>query len=407
MNIFLLGNGFDLHHDFPTAYINFLNTVKFLKGNYNDSIKTIGDVFGNETLQTIDLVIKRCYQKHSSIYDDIVLEKENIQSLIDNAYKNKWFKYFSDCFNKDIGWIDFEQEIARVIDAFRSFFTNARGHFSMDGDKLFFDLSKYPKDNEDRYIIQYFDFFYEISNTTPNIFRLEKAIMKSEYIYDYPLGAKSFHFNDERIVSQLHVELMQFSQLLKEYIKIFIDSPALEMKSRGIVPHCASYPSAQHVLTFNYTKTYQLFYNNANVHHIHGDISTNIILGVNPDNFDNIGDLDTTFVKFKKYYQRIFHKLDRGYITKKQALKNTNKADVGNVLYVIGHSLDETDKDVIKDLFEISRNIFVLYHDEIALGRYITNLIKIYGKDEFDNLRVAKKLEFLPQAKMEWKGYEV
>lgn len=31
MKVLLLGNGFDLNHKFPTSYINFLNTVMFLK----------------------------------------------------------------------------------------------------------------------------------------------------------------------------------------------------------------------------------------------------------------------------------------------------------------------------------------------------------------------------------------
>ena len=35
MNVFLLGNGFDLYHKLPTKYINFLNTVEFLRNYYN------------------------------------------------------------------------------------------------------------------------------------------------------------------------------------------------------------------------------------------------------------------------------------------------------------------------------------------------------------------------------------
>ena len=58
MNVFLLGNGFDLHHKFPTGYLNFLNTLSFLVENYDDSINTVGQVFGNQELQKKDAFIK-------------------------------------------------------------------------------------------------------------------------------------------------------------------------------------------------------------------------------------------------------------------------------------------------------------------------------------------------------------
>ena len=41
MKVLLLGNGFDLNHKFPTSYINFLNTVTFLKEIDREKISTI------------------------------------------------------------------------------------------------------------------------------------------------------------------------------------------------------------------------------------------------------------------------------------------------------------------------------------------------------------------------------
>ena len=302
MNLFLLGNGFDLHHSFPTTYINFLNTTRFLIGNYNDSIKTIGDVFGKEELQLIDSRIKECYQKHLSIYNDIVLDKEKIQSLIDNAIKNKWFKYFSNCFNKDIGWIDFEKEIALVIDAFDNFFEKYLDGFHVEKGKLAFDLDDYPQNTIDNYIIKQFDFFYEKASDKMGLFGSNLVYIKPEYAIEYPLGAKNYRMHTEKIASQLFLEMQQLSLILKEYIKLFIDVPANEMKKSGKTPRCISYPKAQHVFTFNYTNTHELFYGDSSVHHIHGEIKSNIILGVNPDEFDYIGAIDTTFIMFKKYY---------------------------------------------------------------------------------------------------------
>ena len=52
MNVYLLGNGFDLHHKFPTRYIDFLHTVQFLSENCEQEFSMVGDVFGNESLKS-------------------------------------------------------------------------------------------------------------------------------------------------------------------------------------------------------------------------------------------------------------------------------------------------------------------------------------------------------------------
>jgi hypothetical protein len=56
--------------------------------------------------------------------------------------------------------------------------------------------------------------------------------------------------------------------------------------------------------------------------------------------------------------------------------------------------LDITDKDIIIELFDHARAINVFYHDENAKKDYIDNLIKIFGKQKFDDLRRNKNLRF-------------
>ena len=72
MNIFLIGNGFDLHHKFPTRYIDFLHTVHFLVQNKDDEFVTVGDVFSNDSLQETDIFIKDAYEKHGEIFIRVV-----------------------------------------------------------------------------------------------------------------------------------------------------------------------------------------------------------------------------------------------------------------------------------------------------------------------------------------------
>ena len=64
-------------------------------------------------------------------------------------------------------------------------------------------------------------------------------------------------------------------------------------------------------------------------------------------------------------------------------------------LFAIGHSLDATDRDIIEELFRSANEIVVLYHNTMAKKSYITNLIKIFGKDGFEVLKKEKKLAFI------------
>ena len=71
-------------------------------------------------------------------------------------------------------------------------------------------------------------------------------------------------------------------------------------------------------------------------------------------------------------------------------------------LYVIGHSLDATDKDIIKLIFESVDKIYVLYHSETSATSQIRNLVEMYGKQGLDRLRAEKNLCFLKQSGVEW-----
>ena len=113
---------------------------------------------------------------------------------------------------------------------------------------------------------------------------------------------------------------------------------------------------------------------------------------VNPDSSDELGSVDTTFLRFKKYYQRILFGTDRQYLntiqefdpldgyefvdeeTKKELIKSAPEHD----LIVVGHSLDVTDKDIITELFDISSSITVMYHNDAAFADHVNNLVNIY-----------------------------
>lgn len=89
---------------------------------------------------------------------------------------------------------------------------------------------------------------------------------------------------------------------------------------------------------------------------------------------------------------------DSAYI---QWIKKVLTEDYEIDLVVMGHSLDATDQDVIKELFEAAQTITILYYSEEAMASYIANLVKIFGLDKFGEMRYAQNLRFVPQTSSE------
>ena len=95
---------------------------------------------------------------------------------------------------------------------------------------------------------------------------------------------------------------------------------------------------------------------------------------------------------FKKYFQRVVWKTDAAYLGLVAHLKEVEE-DIS--LCVMGHSLDVTDEDIIKELFGSASKITVLYRNQNSLATYVSKLIEIYGKKEFDYLRYNRGLKFV------------
>ena len=387
MNVLLLGNGFDLHNKLPTAYIDFLYTIQFLKNDYDSSMNTVGKIFGNEVLQNKDKNIKDSYEIYKKIYNSISLDENVVNSLVQRANDNLWFQYLSNFLQKNMSWIDFEKEIARIVNAFNYFFEH---------------LGEPVRDTEQEkiiYLISQFSFFIKGGSGDYNAgYFWDVEDFKDKYAIETPIGTGLYEANKESIISDLSEMLSELSDMLRDYLLYFVDALSKEMNLLGHYIVNPSYPQINVVCTFNYTNTYEFLYNpNVSACHIHGDSSKKIVLGINPDEKDDLNNLDTSFLQFKKYFQRVFYKTDISYLKLMEDLKltyNSNGKDQVS-LYIAGHSLDKTDEDIIQELFGLSNRITIFYHDELAIGKYIKNLVSIYGKKKFDKLRVEKNLEFI------------
>ena len=57
--------------------------------------------------------------------------------------------------------------------------------------------------------------------------------------------------------------------------------------------------------------------------------------------------------------------------------------DIEMNVYIYGHSLNITDRDILRDLIlEDGAQMVVFYHNKEALGDQIANLVKVIGEEE-------------------------
>lgn len=403
MNILLLGNGFDLHHKLPTKYDNFLNTMNAFQNHFKtNKPKNLGEVFGKILL---DENVVESYKEYESIYDNLTISEEEYNSIME-LEGNYWYRYFNKSFNKDVGWIDFEKEINRVINDFKDWFDNFK-NTSGNNNRLECYIDERFKYN---YTVIHFDFLFKNKNVHMSNF----TVIDDAYSKREPEKYGLIVLNKEKIVEKLYNELMVLSNALKLYLQLFVNNVLKHSKFKNICKKESVFSEFDEIISFNYTSTYEILYQtkktnfignngyNQNVHHIHGKLSDNIVLGVNSNTQDKLEAINTLFLRFKKYFQRVVLKTDLSYIeftekykkSSKNICTSSNSTENKFYLEIYGHSLDKTDEDVIKYLFDLADEIIVYYYSEEKLPDLVSNLVNIYAKNDFDKIRLEKHLTF-------------
>jgi hypothetical protein len=85
---------------------------------------------------------------------------------------------------------------------------------------------------------------------------------------------------------------------------------------------------------------------------------------------------DFTFVRFKKYFQRIVNKTGSEYTNWLQ--NPTEGENAINIIHIVGHSLDKSDYDLLYDIFTTKYfKIIVYYFNENNFVDKVQKVIKI------------------------------
>ena len=166
------------------------------------------------------------------------------------------------------------------------------------------------------------------------------------------------------------------------------------------------------ILCFNYTHTYTKLYSDTPyIHFIHGETHTdatpnNMVLGIDEYYHSPEKDSHTNYNIYKKFTQRILketgflynnwiHQINSSTLEAQQYSTFPDTAsDFLHHVYIFGHSLDVTDKDIIKNFIckpddikdlihrpDVKTTIF--YYNKQQQTQQIANLVKMLGQDTF------------------------
>ena len=373
--ILLIGNGFDLAHGLPTSYSYFLDFCDKVEKKFNfQSGINEKDYKTNELNDwNIDDSIK------SKLYEWDKNTNNNLNKLFieiyDNIKDNIWINYFLNIrYTLGKNWIDFESEISNVIQAFECIRDNIeRRERIQQGEG-----SKVIK-------LEVVKGFVNISTEIEGLKELD--------LEDMYTNLKLF----DVYIKKMTVDLDKLIRALEIYISEFINKIEVLQKNddiKDINPDC--------VLSFNYSNTYERIYGQSNkveYDYIHGkadktnNVNTcNLVLGIDEYLEECDRDNKLEFLPFKKFYMEWVDEIRQ----------NSNYP---YELYIFGHSLDKTDKDVL-ELLICNDNVQtkIYYHrksndDKKELGKLIRNLVRVIGAKELIRRTGGshKTIEFIPQ----------
>lgn len=405
MNILVIGNGFDLAHELPTNYIDFL---KWTVGQYN-FFYTLKEQDAQITKPIQDISLKIPEKVRGIGISQRVEHQKEIWNCIDN---NVWIEYFLPIYSdrekkgKD-GWIDFECEISEVIQSLDN---------DMHGLSQVCNIEDIVDDLSNDFLKEmYSDYIDAVQPINPTDNGLSDGISFKEI--------RDKLFNDlNRLIRAFEIYLTEYV----EQIDVKVVSPDIEKiatilyENRGQKGVLLS-----KVISFNYTNIYEQIYlskhnidNNDYVDYIHGKADSNntvetnnMVLGIDEYLGKKERNKQIEFIAFKKFYQRIHKQTGCKYkewVDKiKEDYKNKLNKDTeeypAHNLYIFGHSLDVTDKDVLRDLI-LNDNVHttIFYHNKNAMGQQIANLVKVIGQKELIRRTggSTKTIEFKPQREM-------
>ncbi len=375
MNILIIGNGFDLAHGLPTKYTDFVQFCKRVRGLFNYYDDSDFEYYKKNYLDNweFDEQIKGVLENTHKTRKIIKLENDTYGIEISHLILNEIYQYIKDNFwidyftrfNKNENWIDFEKEISQIVQDIDK---------DMQGKNFYGQI--------DFLTNKYLDMKF-LYKTLETLLSDKNEDKKENNQITYQELRDKLHKDLDRLIRALEIYLTQYV----ENKDIKVCSP--DIKEVAIqINHNKHTALPAKVISFNYTNTFQKLYGKSKgieYDYIHGkaDINNsietnNMVLGIDEYLPNDRRNKDIEFIAFKKFYQRIYKETGCKYKDWVDKIR-LNKEQSHN-LYIFGHSLDITDKDVLRDLI-LNDNVYttIFYVNKSVMGQQIANLVKVIG----------------------------
>lgn len=285
MKILILGNGYDLAHNLPTSYQDFLEFTNLVKTIYRVSWlkeKDNPEIFNriknsafpsfimnrllsaNQQIQNID---SKCKANKLITSQDAALNE--FFKLVEN---NSWIDYFKHI-NSLNGWIDFETEIYNELE--------------------------------------------RLSDA------IQSKIFSKSYMYTHIKLAEKCEKTDTNIIHKLEMDLKNLIQAMEIYFDEFVNHIDITNEIEEIRKF-----NPDHILSFNYTNTYQRL-NKQDCCYIHGIASykqdflkkSSLVLGIPKI---DIPFANTSVTFFYKEFQRDYNENEKDYLKWTQLINQQN-----------------------------------------------------------------------------------
>lgn len=346
-----------------------------------------------------------------NIRGNLYSQADTWNNLIEN---NLWIEYFikNEQFLKE-NWIDFELEISKVIQSF--------------------DNDLYNSDRKGRSIK---DEVMDLSNDF-----LRQKYQKYIMVVQSTDNGMNESITYEQIRDDLDRDLKKLIRALEIYLARYIEKQDIKIQ----VPEMLKL-KPDRILSFNYTDIYRKIYDKdhrieekmydfiyGQADETHTIENCNMVLGIDEYLPKGRRDNEIEFVSFKKYYQRIYKETGSDYLdwineietenmkyyshiedleqkskaneglgekaaSDREKLKQKKEDSPKHYVYIFGHSLDITDKDIIKSLI-CCDNVYttIYYHNNDSHARQVANLVKVIGKKELIKRTggISKTIEFV------------
>ncbi len=398
--ILIIGNGFDLHHHLPTKYEHFIKALESIENSdensnysFNEIFKTINDEFKQQIINSYET-------------EKINFANEKVEKIKIMLKHNVWYQCFKHINNIDT-WIDFETQIEKILNIVNDFFKVLNEFIVQNRGLREIRVSTFKPQHT---IIVINPFQYNIiSNLKINIaLRNNYSIGVIDKNYYLVENNEIYGIDEKKIFDDLSKSLEEFIEIFNLYLTYIIEPfydcyYNIELIKDTENKKCSILKTNEkdyyqnrfiQIYSFNYTPTIQKYYQSNSINFIHGNSGKlqNMVLGINDINEEL---KEHKMFAFTKYYQKLYKKTDFNF------LENDIDFEDDTRIFIWGHSLDQSDGEYIKkifDLFLVTVNsviLIIFYHDNLARASQLQNLLKIMDKQPVENAIKSGQLAFV------------